>query len=66
VTAILIAPAREGPGAHVHARTRTLTVALLIRVLVNLDSKGNPDYVCLVYGEGYIFDCCCWAGNVID
>lgn len=62
VTAIPIAPAWEEPGVH----TRTLTEAVLICMLVKLDSNDNPNYICLVYDGGYIFDCCCWAGNVID
>lgn len=66
MTAIPIAPAREEPGVHRHSCTCALTEAVLICMPVKLDSNDNPNYVCLVYDEGYIFDCCCWAENVID
>lgn len=63
---IPIAPAWEEPGTHMRSRTHTLADAVLICMLVKLDSNDNANFVCLVYDEGYIFDCCCWAGSLID
>lgn len=53
VTAIPIAPAWEGVGARAGLPAHG---GALICMLVKLTSNDNPNYVCLVYDEGYISD----------
>lgn len=53
VTAIPIAPAWEGAGARAGLPAHG---GALICMLVKLTSNDNPNYVCLVYYEGYISD----------